>query len=80
MTYLDVWRSGTFPEKQQVSECVPIANMDRRTTEHLTSGSLGDVSWIQKAALQLYGRNVPLFHTSRYVIPRDSVLPGLPTR
>jgi len=21
MTYLDVWRSGTFPEKQQVSEC-----------------------------------------------------------
>jgi len=21
MTYLDVWRSGTFPEKQQVSKC-----------------------------------------------------------
>jgi len=21
MTYLDVWRSGTFPEKQRVSEC-----------------------------------------------------------
>jgi len=21
MTYLDVWKSGTFPEKQQVSEC-----------------------------------------------------------
>jgi len=63
MTYLDVWRSGTFPEKQQVSEL-----------------SLSNVSWIQKAALQLYGRNVPLLHTSRYVIPRDSVLPGLPPR
>jgi len=22
MMYLDMWRSGTFPEKQQVSECV----------------------------------------------------------
>ena len=32
------------------------------TTEHLTSGSLGDVSWVQKAALQLYRRNVPLLH------------------
>jgi len=21
MTYLDVWKSGTFPEKQQASEC-----------------------------------------------------------
>ena len=52
--------------------------MDRRTTERSTSDSLGDVSWIQKAALQLYRRNVPLLHTSRYVIPRDSVLPGLP--
>jgi len=41
-----------------------IANMDRRTTEHLTSDSLGDVSWIQKAALQLYRRNVPLLHMS----------------
>ena len=79
MMYLDVWRSGTFPEEQQVSECaVPIANTDRRMTEHSTSDSLGDVSWIQKAALQLYRRNVPLLHTSRYVISRDSVLPGLP--
>jgi len=25
-----------------------------------------------------FSGNVPLFHTSRYVIPRDSVLPGLP--
>jgi len=58
MTYLDVWRSGTFPEKQQVS-ALPIANTDHRTTERSTSDSLGDVSWIQKAALQLYRRNVP---------------------
>jgi len=57
---------------------LPIANTDRRTTERLTSDSLGDVSLIQIATLQLYGRNVPLLHTSRYVIPRDSVLPGLP--
>ena len=59
---------------------LPIANTGRRTTERSTSDSLGDVSLIQKAALQLYRRNVPLLHTSRYVIPRDSVLPGLPLR
>ena len=42
-------------------------------TERSTSGSLGDVSWIQKATLQLYRRNVPLLHS-----PGMSVLPGLP--
>jgi len=47
---------------------------------HSTSDSLGHVSWIQKAALQLYRKNVPLLHTSWYVIPHDSVLPGLPPR
>jgi len=26
----------------------------------------------------LFSRNVPLLHMSRYVIARDSVLPGLP--
>jgi len=80
MTYLDVWRSGTFLEKQQVSECATDRKHDRATTECSISDSLSDVSWIQKAALQLYKRNVPLLHTSRYtyVIPRDSVLPGLP--
>jgi len=77
MMYLDVWRSGTFPEKQQGS-ALPIANMDHITNERSTSDSVSDVSWIQKATLQLYRRNVPLLHTSRYVIPRDSVLPGLP--
>ena len=39
MTYMDVWRSGTFPKKQQVSECTTNCN-----TEHSTSDSLGDVS------------------------------------
>ena len=50
MTYLDVWRSGTYPEKSQAS-ALPIANTDCRTTENSTSDSLGDVSWIQKADL-----------------------------
>jgi len=54
VTCLDVWRSGTFPEKQQVSECTTIANADCRTTECSTSDSLGDVSWMKKAKLQLY--------------------------
>ena len=40
MMYMDVWRSGTFPKKQQVS-ALPIAN-----TECPTSDSLDDVSVI----------------------------------
>ena len=47
-------------------------------TERSTSDSLGDVFLIQKAALQLYRRNVPLLHTSRYVIARDSVYQAFP--
>jgi len=46
---------------------LPIVNMDHRMTECSTSGSLGDVSLIQNAVLQLYRRNVPLLHTSRYI-------------
>ena len=38
--------------------------MDHGVTECLTSGSLGDVSWVQKAASQLYRRNLPLLHMS----------------
>jgi len=53
-----------------------ITNTDRRTTERSTSDCLGDVSWIQKATLQLYRKNVSLLHTSRYVIAHESVLPG----
>jgi len=33
--------------------------MDHTMTEHSTSDSLGDTSWVQ-----LYRRNVPLIHTS----------------
>ena len=61
----------------QVS-ALPIANMDHRTTEYLISDSVGGISWVQKATLQLYRRNVPLLHASRYVTAHDSVLPGLP--
>jgi len=49
--------------------------MDRRTTERSTSDSLDDVSWFQKAAIQLYRRNVLLLHTSC-----DSVLLGLASK
>jgi len=69
MMFLDVWRSGTFPEIQQANVLL-IVSTDHRTTERSTSDGLSDVSWIQKAALQLYRRNVPLLHSSRYVIPR----------
>ena len=48
-------------EKLQVS-ALPIANTDRTTTERSTSDSLGDVSWIQKATLQLYR----MCHTSTH--------------
>jgi len=53
--------------------------MDRRTTECSTSDNLGDISWIQKGALQLYRRNVPLLHMSRYVIAHDSFTRPSPT-
>ena len=45
MTYMDVWKSGTFPKKQQVS-ALPIAK-----TECSTSDSLGDVSVITTLAV-----------------------------
>jgi len=49
-------RSGPFLEQS-------IETMDHGITERSTPGSLGYVSEIQKAALQLYRRNVPLLHT-----------------
>ena len=63
-----IWPQGTLT----------IVNTDRRTTERSTSDSPGDVSWIQKAALQLYRRNVPLLHTSRFyqAFPRVSTASG----
>ena len=43
---------------------LPIANVNHGMTEGSTSGSLGNISWFQKAALQLYRRNMPLLHVS----------------
>ena len=59
--YLDVWRSGTFPEKLQVSECAINCKRGRRTTECSTSDSLGNVSWIQKL---LYSCTKGMCHSS----------------
>jgi len=41
-----------------------ITNTDHGATEHLTSGSLRNIYWVQKAASQLYRKNLPLLHTS----------------
>ena len=46
MMYMDVWRSGTFPKKQQKMSALPIANTERSTTD-----SLGDVSAITALAV-----------------------------
>ena len=47
-------------------------------TECSTSDSLGNVSWVQEAALQLYRRNVPLLHMSRYIITHDQSYQAFP--
>ena len=62
MRYLDVgWTCGGVAHSQKNCKWVsalPIANTDHGTTKHSTSGSLGNISWVQKAALKLYRRNV----------------------
>ena len=67
VTYLDVgWTRGVAHSQinhKQVS-ALPTANTDHGTTQCLRSCSLGDASWVQKAALQLYRRSMPLLHTS----------------
>ena len=78
MTYLDVWRSGT----SLLYSCKAAFWIQE------TSPILSDVerSVVLRSVLQSVGHpltccflgNLPLLHTSRYVIPRDSVLPGLP--
>ena len=55
-----------------------VANMDCRMTDCSTSDSLGDVSWVQKDDLQLYRRNVPLLHMSRYVTACDQFYQAFP--
>jgi len=78
MMYLDVGGVAHSWKSCKSVSVLPIANMNRRMIERSKSDSLGNVSWVQKAALQLYRRNVPLLHTSSYVIACDLVLPGLP--
>ena len=51
VAWVDVWRSGTFPEKTQASGLL-IANTDHRMIDNSTSDS------------QLYRRNMPLLHAS----------------
>jgi len=55
-----------LPEKLQVSECATNHKHGpyHRITERSTSGSLGNVSWVQKADLQLYRKIVPLLRMS----------------
>jgi len=43
---------------------LPTTNTDHGVTERLTSGTLDDNTWAQKAGSQLYTRNVPLLHMS----------------
>jgi len=50
---------------------LPITNTNHGITEYSTSGSLGDISWFQKAGLELCGRNVPLLHTSTRRLGRE---------
>jgi len=71
---MDVWKSGTFPEKLQVSECTT-ANTDHGTAEHLTSGSLGPISWVQKAALKLYRNVAPGVRRPGYKAMHFSLVP-----
>jgi len=73
MMYLDVWKSGTFflNPKERSQDCLMSSTQSfygpclQSVVHPLTCGFSG---------------NVPLLHMSRFVIPRDSVLPGLPPR
>ena len=57
--------------------------MDNGTTKHSTSGSLGDISWIQKNTLYRYteGCATPphVQSISRYVIAHDQFCQAFPT-
>ena len=78
MTYLDVWRSGTF----LLYSCkAAFWIQESRQDCLMTSAQLFYGPCLQSVVHSLtccFCGNVPLLHTSRYVIPRDSVLPGLP--
>jgi len=81
MTYLDVWRSGTFllyscKAAFRIQEMLLRLSDVERLVVLRSVFAIGSVL----AYLLFFYGNVPLLHTSRYVIPRDSVLPGLPPR
>jgi len=80
MTYLDVWRSGTF----LLYSCKAASESKKRHQDSLMSSAQSFYRpCLQSVVHSLtccFSGNVPLLHTSRYVIPRDSVLPGLPPR
>jgi len=60
---VEEWHIPRITASKYVS-ALPNANMDHARTECLTSGSLRNVSWVQKAASQLYRRNLSLLHMS----------------
>jgi len=64
-------------EKQQVS-ALPIANTSNRMAERSTSDSLGDVSWIQKAALQVMchssTRPGTSYHVTQFTRPSPALV------
>jgi len=75
--WVDMWRSGTF----LLYSCkVAFWTQERSpwlsNVEH--SVVLQSMFAIGSALTCGFSGNVPLHHTSRYVIARDSVLPGLP--
>jgi len=81
MTYLDVWRSGTF----LLYSCkAKAAFWIQETSPRLSDVECSVVLWSVFAigstlTYLLFSGNVPLLHTSRYVIARDSVYQAFPT-
>ena len=58
--------------------CYRLQTQTSEWLECSTAGSLGDISRVQKATLQLYRRNVPLLHTPRYVTAHDQFYQAFP--
>jgi len=72
VTYMDIgWTCGgvaQFRKKCKFVSELTITTTDHRMTEWSTSYRL---SWVQKATPQLYRRNMPLLHMSRYITTHD---------
>jgi len=82
MTYLDMWRSGTFllyslsESKKRRQDCLMLSAQSfygpcLQSVAHSLAVFPGIIIIIL---------NVPLLHTSKYITLRDSVLPGLSPR